>query len=202
MKILVTGCSRSGNTLMANLLSAGFGIPCVVGEAMPIEGTVAKLPRVSHEIIDLLRDDADLRVVFMVRDPRSVIVSRHPVDPDNYWVSPEQWIQANRDVMCLPSAAIRVRFEDLVSAPAATQSRLAQWLGLHVSVPFAQCWPSFENDVDVMRGARPMDRGRLRAWEVSEVDAQYVEKSMAEHPCMAWLAYLLGYDIAPEHLTI
>ena len=42
------------------------------------------------EILDYFNED--IKLIHIVRDGRDVMLSRHPSNPDEYWVSPERWI--------------------------------------------------------------------------------------------------------------
>ena len=83
-----------------------------------------------------------VRFLTLVRDGRDVITSRHPRNPERFWVSPERWIQ---DVGAgLPYDAhpmvLAVRYEDLVTDFRATVGRVCTFLEIP-SVESLNEWP-------------------------------------------------------------
>ena len=84
-RILICGCARSGNTLMFSLIDTGFENIVKVkggpwGEQVPkeaVEGkvVVGKFPRKASRLYKLMADD--LGIIYMMRDPRDVLVSKH-----------------------------------------------------------------------------------------------------------------------------
>jgi Sulfotransferase family len=94
------------------------------------------------------RDDLDLRVVHVVRDSRAVAhswtreVSRPEAATESFMtrysptVAAGQWNAQNGAVALLArcgTPTLRVRYEDLISAPAATLAQIAAFAGLVVS---------------------------------------------------------------------
>jgi hypothetical protein len=94
------------------------------------------------------RDDLDLRVVHVVRDSRAVAhswtreVSRPEAATESFMtryspaVAAGQWNAQNGAVALLArcgTPTLRVRYEDLIAAPAATLARIAAFAGLPVS---------------------------------------------------------------------
>ena len=76
----------------------------------------------------LLRFNRALWVVYMLRDPRDVIVSRHRQEPSRYWSNLRVWnlyhdysLKVLNHPRCL-----RVRYEDLVGDPDAVQNQILQ----------------------------------------------------------------------------
>ena len=90
-RILICGCARSGNTLMFSLIDTGFENIVKVkggpwGEQVPkevVEGkvVVGKFPRKASRLHKLMADD--LGIIYMMRDPRDVLVSKHFERPEH-----------------------------------------------------------------------------------------------------------------------
>ena len=195
MRLLVTGCSRSGTTLMANLIATGFrDVVYPGGEAFPSADTdgkihLGKLPSVALEVPRVVADG--LHVVFMLRDPRYVLTSIHPKDLDHPWVSAEQWCACA--VMWLATASLRtvyrVRYETLVDWPRFIQADMCQWLEVDMRRDFTEAWAYFVDTPDnhaAMGGARPMARPTRVPLAWGDVSAQ-----------VRLLAEQCGYEVGP-----
>jgi len=110
-KIIVTGCARSGTTLLHSLLSCFKQIKIYkYKETHPSKLNTKNSDGVKKKYILIKRPqfpDSDPRcfsfqelfdqgylIINIIRDARDVFVSRHPDDPAKYWVEPERWIDA------------------------------------------------------------------------------------------------------------
>jgi hypothetical protein len=121
---------------MAQLVASGFAIDAH-GKA---EFSISKRPEGDIDIFcskepsdilvvrPLLRIDPDLWVIYMLRDPRDVIVSQHKMAPDKYWTNLRIWKEFHRAAKRIwdHPRFIVVRYESLVSDPNATQDMLAR----------------------------------------------------------------------------
>jgi len=73
-----------------------------------------------------------LRFLIMVRDGRDVVTSRHPRNPERFWVSPERWIReagAGLPYEAHPQV-MTVRYEDLIGDFRNTVERICAFLGV------------------------------------------------------------------------
>lgn len=100
---------------------------------------VEKTPRNIHCFGELL--DAfgpTLRLVHIVRDGRDVVTSRHPMQPEGFYVSPQRWIQDVTAGMRFQShpQVHTLRYEDLIKKPAETLAALCAFIG----IPFETEW--------------------------------------------------------------
>jgi hypothetical protein len=115
----------------------------------------------------LLAIDWDLWVIYMIRDPRDVVVSRHRQDPTKYWTNLRIWKEyhaAGRKMLGHPRF-VSVRYEDLVTRPSAVQERLMR------RMPFLARRADF---ADFHRRAHPSDKsiealGGVRAVNTSSI---------------------------------
>lgn len=200
MSILVTGCSRSGTTLMSNLIATGFGIEHDHDEGYPEPGHVRKWPFASSKVPEMLATDPDLRVVWMVRDPRAVLISRHPDGP-GYWVPPQQWLacEGTRQRWAPDLRMIVVRYEDVIISPFGIQDELTRWLDRSPVVPFSDAVPQFEDDEHnrrVMGTHNRLNHDRLRPWLADLHDHTYIDCVLhAWRPVMQQVARAAGYDL-------
>jgi hypothetical protein len=82
----------------------------------------------------------ELHAIVMLRDPRDAVVSVHARDPGRYWMNLRMWREYHHAAMSLRGhpRVVTVRYEDLVCAPAATQSMIG------CSLPFLAASSRFE----------------------------------------------------------
>lgn len=210
-RILVCGCARSGNTVMLHLLDTGFEDTEILyhgsgGEVAPtkehlVEGkiVIGKFPKKASKLSRWLSEE-DLGVVYMMRDPRDVLVSRHPLKPKKYWVQPTRWIETaeianqykdHERVMIL-------KYENLMTHPEDTQRKIAVRFGLKISQPFSECYRNFDKEdtinMSTMNGARPLDPSRIGNWADDPKKKLHIEKVMKSHPSIAKWMKEFGYQ--------
>lgn len=177
IRIHITGAPRSGTTLMQALMVASYtNITAPAGEVrlwekVPREGFVCtKNPNDTLLAPMLLPLDQSLHFIFMVRDPRDVVSSKHYSAPDRYFTNLRVWREHARVARALrdhPRFHV-VRYEDLITKPDEVQTTLTKAMGFLVrSKPFsAYDGSSAEGQVDVaaMDGAHPIDASRQGGW--------------------------------------
>lgn len=204
-RILITGCARSGNTLLLHLFGPGFHNTRIChGERIPEKsacrpgwsivgkrpGALAKLDRVLAQ--------PDIGILFTMRDPRDCISSRHIAG--DFWVKLERWVQCaeiiarHRDH---PRASL-VHFEQLLTDPAGVQAWLAARLGLTIRLPFVECWKEFDcrdsQGIKAMHGARPLDATRIGHWRREPGTRKRVAHAFAETPELPRWMWEFGYE--------
>lgn len=207
-RILICGCARSGNTVMLHLMETGFenvekNIDGPGNEAFPkkaIEGKVVagKFPKMIRKLDKVMRDD--LGVIYMMRDPRDVLVSKHFLKPNKYWTPPNRWIEAAEiaeDFKDHPNVML-LKYESLVSNPNRVQKHIAQKFGLEIKRPFAECHKYFDQEdqvnLNTMNGARPLDPSRIGNWKDDPAKKQYAQKMLKQHPEIVTYMKRLGYS--------
>ena len=136
-RVLVTGCPRSGNTLMGYMLKFCMAnVRHVKGEVYPkakfglpkVPWLVTKRPEEFYRVKKALNEGT--RVIYMLRDPRAVISSIHFSNPKGFYVKPETWCDAAEallEVVDKPNLFV-VRFEKLVINPNQVQQQIAEAL--------------------------------------------------------------------------
>jgi len=157
-KVFITGCARSGTTLLNRLFYAFQDIDVVDPEisiddfcALPSEKTFAVAKRVPLTVLSVPLPEEEIqrqlslvlqhriRIINIVRDGRDV-VHQHTVGPR---VNPNRWIgcilQAQRfgKYVC-----VEVRYEELVTSPDSVQDQLCHALGLVPKAKFST-YPRF-----------------------------------------------------------
>ncbi len=181
-RIHIIGPPRSGTTLMHTLFSVCMGVDGVTSREERIwrrmphgeRVLVTKCPGEECFAPPLLKFDRKLWFVFMLRDPRDLIVSKHGSEPGRYWSNLRLWYNALAIYEALkthPRFTV-VRYEDLVRSPDTAQQDLLRRLPfLRNTVPFSQyqdhipqgARPS-EQTVQAMRGIRAVSAQNVGAW--------------------------------------
>ena len=152
-RVHITGAARSGTTLMLALMLTCFDIDGGMARETrlwrtPVRGrriVVTKQPADEKLALFLSRLDPKLHVIYMLRDPRDVIVSRHGTEPNRYWTNLRAWRQsvaAASRYIGRPRLHI-VRYEDLLNDPDAVQQALSR------AMPFLQMVQPFSTFHDV-----------------------------------------------------
>jgi len=178
-RIHIAGCgARSGTTLMAEAMIACFEIDAYTEHedriyAWPKHDADIFLTKKPRDVLvagPLLRLMPNLHVIFMLRDPRDVVTSRHGSDPGRYWISLAYWKAYMQRARALESHPrfITVRYEDLVTRPDEVQAHLMQEMPfLRKRAPFSRyhevAKPSTRS-LDALRGVRPVSAASVGNW--------------------------------------
>ena len=141
-RIHITGAARSGTTLMLALMLTCFDIDggCTRETRLwraPVRGrrvVLTKQPQDEKLSLFLARRDPRLHVIYMLRDPREVIVSRHGSAPGRYWTNLRAWCQSIEPARPWfgHSRVHVVRYDSLAREPDTVQRELA------AAMPFLQ----------------------------------------------------------------
>lgn len=132
-RVHIVGCSpRSGTTLMTELMGNCFGFDycnqheAPLSEALPRQCRLALTKKPGDVLFapKALDENPDLYFIYLLRDPRDVIVSRHGGMPDRYWVGMNYWYLYTRvgELLKAHPRFISVRYEELVRHPNAIQN--------------------------------------------------------------------------------
>lgn len=177
--IHIVGCSpRSGTTLMQEMMVACFDIDehCEHEQSVfkaPREGAgilCTKHPREGMYMPCVLNHNPHVTAIYVVRDPRDVIVSTHKRHPDKYYSSLYFWLDAERHAQRLKNNTrfIVVRYEDLATDPDAVQRRLESLMPfltrrflfsefhLHAKIS--------DQSAVALNGVRPVDSSSIGRW--------------------------------------
>jgi hypothetical protein len=179
-RIHIVGCSpRSGTTLLAETMTACFDIDLYEKH----EASIFQRPTKRGEIYLTKRPqdicvarpalwlNPELFIIFMLRDPRDVICSKHGKDPDRYGVGLNIWHLYSRYGSRLRQHErfITIRYEDLVREPDRVQKMLMDKMPFLVrKYPFSQfhrfASPSQES-LTAPEGLRAITADRIGTWK-------------------------------------
>jgi hypothetical protein len=178
-RIHIVGSSpRTGTTLLAEAMRVCFEIDHSTDHEdsirvpSPRDGNVflTKAPRDIMMVGPLLKIMPDLYVIYLIRDPRDIITSRHKADPERYWAGLKFWKSftvAARKMMSHPRF-IMLRYEDFVNDPDGVQASLmAAMPFLVINAPFSRyhelAVPS-ELSLRAMHSVRPIGPEGVGRW--------------------------------------
>ncbi len=178
-RIHIVGCGpRSGTTLLTEAMIACFEIDLYTNHedriyTLPSRQTGIYLTKAPQDILlvePVLRFMTNLHVIYMLRDPRDMIVSRHNKDPDHYWSGLSFWKTYSpygRELESHPRF-ITVRYEDLVAKPDQVQNCLMERLPFLKRRTKFSCYhelarPS-ERSLSALKSVRPISSSSIGNW--------------------------------------
>lgn len=95
-----------------------------------------KTPQNIQYIEEILNEfETSVKIIHIVRDGRDVVTSRHPTQPDNFFVSPEQWAEiVSKGLKWRGNPQVlTIRYEHLIQAYETTISQIMSFLELNVA---------------------------------------------------------------------
>lgn len=179
-RLHIVGCHRSGTTLLQTLITTSFAVDgggrdelSIYADPPPLGADavfVSKKPRDVRALGALLEADPDLHALYVFRDPRAVVTSRHAADPERYFTHLGAWLECERRAAELVGHP-RFRelgYERLVRDPDAVQVELERAFPfLKRTGPFS----GFERDAEpseharlALGGVRPVAPDRIERW--------------------------------------
>jgi hypothetical protein len=131
---------------------------------------LTKMPQNLLVIQPLLRVMPNLYVIYMLRDPRDMIVSKHGMDKDRYWASLTYWKTYTPYGLRLQPHPrfITIRYEDLVTQPDVVQEYLMKKMPFLVKRELFSKYhelahPSKQSE-DALGGIRPISPSGIGNW--------------------------------------
>jgi len=118
----------------------------------------------------ILELDPEFYVIYMLRDPRDVIVSRHGKNRDMYYSNIRLWreMQAYAKPLYGHERFLEIRYEDFVREPDATQRRIADkfpWLEqIHAFSEYHEYAHVSEKSITAMHSVRPIAPTSVGVW--------------------------------------
>lgn len=189
--VVVCGFPRTGSTLLQLMIAASVvDVRVFDGEIEALWAArhalrnhrwmLTKCPRDIEHVEAIRRRYAGRRArplfVFMQRDPRAVLTSRHAGYPDSrgYYVDFDRWrrVDSLRRALGTTEDVLDVRYEDLVRDPDRIQARLAGFVGWSQHSRFSDYLQSIQHrraSVDSMTdgalgGLRSVESSRIQRW--------------------------------------
>ena len=164
--IHIVACSpRSGTTLLHEAMVTCFRfdkhydheIRFHLVSAEPGQTLITKRPKDTMYMPAVIDDDPELYVIYVMRDPRDTICSRHGKKKSMYYSNIRLWRQMHSYArqMAGHERFLEVRYEDFVTDPVPEAQRIFD----HVKLPFAQ---ECRNHIE-----RSISQTHLNKWQVT-----------------------------------
>lgn len=138
----------------------------------------------------------DIFVINLLRDPRDVLTSKHPLDKRRFYVEPSLWVDemdATDRLMAglaAHAAKLTVRYEDIVLTPDAVQAKFCHALGLTLRRGI-ESWKSLRTNVNAignmthmipyMHELRDFDPDSIGKWR-KDAEARQRVTELLENP--------------------
>ena len=178
-RVHIVGCPRSGTTLLMELISTcyvndGF---CEheksIFEAVPdvAQLYLSKQPSDIKHIKYIFFQDPKLFIIYLTRDPRAVVSSKHRDNPNEYFCNYRVCKDCENAAQAYKNHPrfIALRYEDLVSNPNQCQEKIDQQFSFinrkHLFSEFEQYAAPSEQAVRAMNGFRSVNTDSLARWK-------------------------------------
>ena len=177
--IHIVACSpRSGTTLLHEVMVTCFRtdkhydheIRFNLVSADEGQILITKRPKDTMYMPRVINDDEELYVIYVLRDPRDVICSRHAKDKSIYYSNIRLWreMHAYARKMYGHDRFLEIRYEDFVRDPDTTQERIHKkfpWLEkIHEFSEYHEHATVSEKSVTAMHSVRPIAPTSVGVW--------------------------------------
>ncbi len=204
-RLHIVGCPRSGTTLLMELVSTCFGNSGFCAHELSIFEPLhdpgplyfSKQPNDIKQIGHIFHRDPNLNIIYLGRDPRAVITSKHRANPDEYFCNYRVWSECDKAAQryWTHPRFMPLRYEDLVRAPDDVQRRIAECFDfMHPRHPFTEYHLHAEPSGDAsraMNGLREIDLDSLDKWRGH---LPRVAEQLKRRPGLADDLVRLGYE--------
>ena len=178
----IVACSpRSGTTLLHEAMVTCFQVDrhyehemrFNLASAAAGEILLTKRPKDTTYVGAVLESVPDFHVIYLLRDPRDVIVSRHGKDRGSYYSNIRLWreLQAAAKPLKTHPRFLEIRYEDFVREPDAVQARIAErfpWLKpLHPFSEYHRYARTSAASARAMNEVRPIGPDSVGLWRRS-----------------------------------
>lgn len=179
-RLHVTGCRRSGTTLLFEMLTTCFAHDdhCEHEQSifLPVEDKkdelyISKKPTDITHVHAIFDADPNLFLIYIRRDPRAVITSIHPTKSDVYYASFERWLRYENAVKPLLDHPrfMLVNYEQLVREPDQVQQALIERFKFltqtHLFSEFHDHAKTSAKAQISLKGLRPINEDSLSSWQ-------------------------------------
>ena len=95
--------------------------------------------RFIQDIFDYYNED--VYFIHIIRDGRDVVLSKHPSNPDEYWISPQRWVRDVKAGMIYKKhpKVLTIKYEDLIENYPATIKKICNFADLEIT-PKLENW--------------------------------------------------------------
>jgi hypothetical protein len=175
----IVACSpRSGTTLLHEVMVTCFRIDKHYDHEIRFNLVAAddgqilltKRPKDTMYMPSVLDDDPELYVIYVLRDPRDVIVSRHGKNKDMYYANIRLWRELHETArqMYGHPRFLEIKYEDFVRDPDGVQEKIAAkfpWLEkTHAFSEYHEYAQVSSKSQKAMHGVRPIAPNSIGLW--------------------------------------
>ncbi len=216
----ITGCARSGTTLLFYVMSAFKKMNLHDHEtniwSHPNREEIKEVKKKSewpHVIyvtkrpskwyqepwlsrtIDFVKN-SNSRLIYIMRDPRAVLTSRHPLDKKQYYVSPEKWVASMQGYFTIKKELnnhprfLVIKYEDLIQKHEQVVEKFKTVLGMELNdniQSIANLKTNIQNSelknqymIQFMHNLRDFDPASIDRWKNNSQNLKYLEKLLNE----------------------
>lgn len=141
--------------------------------------------------------DGKVKIINIFRDARDVITSRHPLNPDQYWVSLDRWIndvKSGLEAQCYNNV-YSVKYEDLVASTESTVTEICNFIGeaFDSKITEFQKHTTVQNHLAWQTKAKAVYTDSIKKWERPEHNEKLKEFMSSDEA--KELSQKLGYVI-------
>jgi len=218
-RIHIVGSARSGTTMLHYALTAFKNVllfdretspynhpglpelPALLGERLRQKGPAYFISKRNarwyeqtylHRIL-LMAQKYDVKIINLIRDPRDVLTSYHPLHQGEFYVTPDKWLNSINAGQYLAEHLddrqfLQMRYEDIVLFPESAFQKLHEFAGL-VYREGVSDWASLKsnlsqaklrgNMIKFMHKLRDFDKATIGSWQNQQDKAEYLEKLLA-----------------------
>ena len=196
MKILITGCGRSGTTMLLYMCQyfedfqvitdEEYKPTCITDkksefyvERQKGKILVIKRPRYTKDSIyyeslkDILR--LDFQIIYFIRDGRDVMVSKHPPFKDKYHIPPQRWVGTYiQDKKHFGNKNLHlIKYEDMIDNPDSVMSLISSISGKKYSSNYKDFYLNIPDDGTMktglgFKGPRAIQKDSIGNWRKPE----------------------------------
>ena len=202
----ITGCRRSGTTLLFEMLAA-----CCETNVSPIhEQSLFDCPHIPRDQTYLSKKPSDithayrvflrnpnLHLIYIQRDPRDVITSRHPTRSDIYYASFSRWQRYQQAAQQFEGHPrfLKVRYESLVTHPNEVQQEILQQFNFLVTQHTFEAFheranPSKQAEIS-LNGLRAVNPNSIGNWRQHLPRIKFQSE---QYPALAQAVRMHGYE--------
>ncbi len=213
-RLHIVGCPRSGTTLLMELITTCFDSSGFCDHETSIFNPpdissgdlyISKQPNDIKQIHHIFPRDQNLHIIYLGRDPRAVITSKHRETPGQYFCNYRVWSECDRAAGRYEGEPrfLRLRYEDMVANPDQLQLAItSQFKFLNQKYRFSEyrqhASPS-EQATRAMHGLREVDQRSLDKWREH---LPRIAEQLARHPVLTDDLVRLGYEDDQQWLSL
>ena len=212
VRVFVFGCSRSGTTLLLNLLRA-FRHTFVLDREHRLEEferhrdderhvVIKRSPLCAVDLEVQLPRWPDVWLLHIMRDPRDVVTS-HYGGARRFHTEFSRWerdVEAGLHAEATHTRSLRVMFQDLVLRPRKVEQEIGSLTSMSIGMSFADVAPRLDDgqigpkERLALNGVRELDVGSVARWRRSPENVDRVRQQVIRFPALPEALIRHGFE--------